>query len=214
VSQGWAGADRGFVMLPRVKDEVVVAYLDGDPDQPLVVGRVHNGVSTSPLSLPGDKAISVWRSKSTPGGEGYNQILFDDTAGAERMDLHAQRDFRSDTGRNATTVVGNDEEHTVVGNQKLTVQGNQTISVKGTKRMGVAGATFVKGTDMSLEAKTIKVDADKIDVGGSEIIMHSDGEITIMATKISLLAGEGGASSIEMTAGEIVITSPMIKLNP
>jgi type VI secretion system secreted protein VgrG len=211
VAQGWAGADRGFVTLPRIKDEVIVAYLDGDPDEPIVVGRVHNGVSTSPLNLPADKAISVWRTKSTPGGAGFNQILLDDAAGAERMDLHAQRDFRSDTGRNSTTTVGNDQELTVQGNQKITITGSQTVSVKGAKRLGVAGGTFVDGHDMTINGKKIMVDATHVDVGASEIVLHSEGTITLMATSIKL---DANGSTFEMNGDEIVLKSPMIKLNP
>ncbi len=73
VAQGWAGAGFGFVMLPRVNEEVVVAYLDGNPDQPLIVGRVHNAQAATPLNLPADKAVSLWRSKSSPGSAGFNQ---------------------------------------------------------------------------------------------------------------------------------------------
>ncbi len=68
VAQGWAGAGFGFVMLPRVNEEVIIAYLEGDPDQPIIVGRVHNAFVTTPLNLPAEKTVSVWRSRSSPGG--------------------------------------------------------------------------------------------------------------------------------------------------
>ncbi|MEM6789133.1 MAG: type VI secretion system tip protein TssI/VgrG [Myxococcota bacterium] len=92
VSQAWAGAGYGMLNLPRIGQEVLIDFLHGDPDQPLVVGRVHTGVQTPPYPLPEKKALSVWKSCSTPGGDGFNEITLDDTAGAERIYMHAQFD--------------------------------------------------------------------------------------------------------------------------
>ncbi len=145
VAQGWAGAGFGFVMLPRVGEEVVIAYLDGDPDEPLVVGRVHNALVATPLDLPGDKTLSVWRSRSSPGSDGYNQILMDDAAGAERLEMHAQHDFTQAVGNDAArTVVGNDTS-AVQGDQSSQVQGDQSGSVDGDKDIDVKGALAVNG---------------------------------------------------------------------
>ena len=93
VSQAWAGQDYGLVCLPRVGDEVIVDFLDGDPDEPIIIGRLHNGVNVRPHRAPSEQTVSVWRSKSSPGGDGYNEILLDDKAGAERLDLRAQHDY-------------------------------------------------------------------------------------------------------------------------
>ncbi|HSN96916.1 MAG TPA: type VI secretion system tip protein TssI/VgrG, partial [Candidatus Nanopelagicales bacterium] len=78
VVQGWAGAGLGLFALPRVGQEVLVAFLEGDPDQPVVVGRVSNPLNPPPLKLPEEKTQSVWRSGTTPGGEGYSEIRFED----------------------------------------------------------------------------------------------------------------------------------------
>jgi type VI secretion system secreted protein VgrG len=172
---------------------------------------VHNGVSAAPLSLPADKAISVWRSRSTPGGAGYNEILMDDAAGAERLSMHAQRDFGEVIGRNATAVVGNDEERTVNGNQTTTIKGNQTISVSGSKRQGVVGGWSINAQDITVNAKKITSDAEDMDVGAGHMVLRSDGTIEIVATRILL---QTSGSTIDMTAGEIVMNAPMIKLNP
>src|SRR5262249_5650998 len=82
VAQAWAGLDYGLVCTPRVGDEVVADFLDGDPDQPIIVGRVHNAVNVRPHRSADERTVSAWRSKSTPGGNGYNEILLDDKAGA------------------------------------------------------------------------------------------------------------------------------------
>ena len=218
VSQGWAGAGYGLVTLPRQGDEVIVAYLDGDPDQPLVVGRVHNALSTTPLNLPGEKTRSIWKSRSTPGGDGFNAIVMEDAAGSELLSLKAQRDYQSNVGNNASTVVAGDETRQIAGNQKITVGGDHQASIGGTRRIGIKGPQFVDAADTTINGKKIDVtatdvtvDADTLDVGASDIHLHSDGTITLSASHIVL---ETKGSSIEMTAGTIVLKSPLIELNP
>ncbi|WP_437930425.1 type VI secretion system tip protein TssI/VgrG [Sorangium sp. So ce291] len=123
VSQGWAGLDYGMVMLPRVNEEVIIAYLDGDPDEPVVVGRLHNAWSVSPLKLPAEKTRSIWKSKTSPGGEGFNQIMMEDKKGAELLELHAHRDNLVTVGANQTVDVG--------GDQKIHVKGRRDDHVEG-----------------------------------------------------------------------------------
>jgi type VI secretion system secreted protein VgrG len=132
VSQGSAGSGFGLVTLPRVGEEVVVTYADGDPDEPLVVGRVHNATVVTPLLLPDkDKTLMLWRSRSfSPSGpgSGFNQILMDDMQGRERLELHAERDFKSETGRMSVTSVGKNEKKRVRGSSSTSIGGAQTIS--------------------------------------------------------------------------------------
>jgi type VI secretion system secreted protein VgrG len=125
-----------------VGDEVMVAYLDGDPDEPVIIGRVFNGFSRSPLNLPADRTQSVWKSKSSPGGEGFNQILMEDLAGQERLELHAQRDFISRTRRNSTTRIGVQQTVIVGNDSKSNVGGNQDVNVKGDRNVVVDGVQF------------------------------------------------------------------------
>jgi type VI secretion system secreted protein VgrG len=230
VAQGWAGADRGFVMLPRIKDEVIVDYLDGDPDQPIIVGRVHNGVSTAPLNLPADKAISVWRSKSTPGGAGFNEILMDDKAGAERLDMHAQLDHKLVVERDAETVIGRHETRTVKGNRTVGVVGNQADSVKGNKSISVVGALNIHGktVDMTSDEKMeiyagehmqISCGTNRDDfttanhaIEADAIFVKGVSGVQVVAPKVHVFGGEEihlqvGGSSIDITAGGIKIQS-------
>ncbi|APR82612.1 Hypothetical protein A7982_07961 [Minicystis rosea] len=154
VSQGWSGTDRGFVTLPRIGDEVLVAYPDGDPCNPIVVGRVHNGASTSPLNLPTDAAVSVWRSKSTPGGDGFNEIRMDDKAGAERLSMHAQRDFKQVVERDAETVIGRNETRTVKGNRTMRVVGDRIEEITGDYWIQAGGA-------LNMHGKTVAMSSDE-----------------------------------------------------
>ncbi len=148
VSQGWAGPGYGFVCLPRIGDEVIVDFLDGDPDQPIIVGRVHNGIHPTPQKLPEQMAWSTWRSRSTPGGNGFNELTLDDTAGKERIYVHAQRD--------AILEVENDVHAHVKGNVNGLVRGNGSGGVKGTGDLSIDGdASLRVGGDLA------------IDVGGS-----------------------------------------------
>ena len=93
VAQVWAGAagKRGALFTPRVGDEVLIQYEDGDPDRPIVVGSVYNGTNTVPMDLPSKKVKSGILTLSSTGGSGYNMFLFDDTAGSEKVKLRAQR---------------------------------------------------------------------------------------------------------------------------
>jgi type VI secretion system secreted protein VgrG len=210
---------------------VIVDYLDGDPDQPIIVGRVHNGVSTAPLNLPADKAISVWRSKSTPGGAGFNEILMDDKAGAERLDMHAQLDHKLVVERDAETVIGRHETRTVKGNRTVGVVGNQADNVKGDKTIDVTG-------DMVLHGKNVEIDADdelKLYSGGymrldcstnrddytsanhaieaAALFLKGRQGVQVVARQIHVFGGEEihlqvGGSSIHITDGAIKIQSP------
>jgi type VI secretion system secreted protein VgrG len=132
VSQPWAGNGYGVVFLPRVGHEVLVQFLDGDPERPVVVGRIFNGEHLAPHSLPPAKNISTIRSESTPGGGGFHEIRFDDSAGQEEMFIHAQR--------NLSTVVRQHDSTSVGANQQLTIGANQSVAVAGARVVSVGGA--------------------------------------------------------------------------
>ncbi|MFS8071234.1 MAG: type VI secretion system Vgr family protein, partial [Byssovorax sp.] len=92
VSQGWAGSGYGLWTLPRVGQEVLVGFLEGNPDEPIVLGRAPNAHNPPPYPLPANATKAVWRSRSTPAASGYNEISFEDRAGAERFYERAERD--------------------------------------------------------------------------------------------------------------------------
>ena len=223
VSQGWAGAGFGFVMLPRVNEEVIVTYLDGDPDEPIIVGRVHNAVVASPLQLPAEKMVSVWRSKSTPGGDGFNEIRMDDAAGAERLWMHAERDFKLEIGRNAHTTVTQDKSVTIGRNVTTNVVGDQTTDVVGMMATtATAGMAFATSGNVNVSAHgdlTLVAGGDRTDhtVGkeshrATSIKLNADDEIRLEAPAIMLNASammvlECGGSKIELYPGSIKITS-------
>ncbi len=120
VSQSWAGRAFGTIHIPRIGQEVIVEFLEGDPDQPIVTGRVYNGTNSVPYTLPDNKTQSGIKTASVPSG-GSNELRFEDKAGSEEIYLHAQKDL--------TAVVENNETRTVKNNQTETIQGNVSLTV-------------------------------------------------------------------------------------
>ena len=150
VSQGWAGAGYGLFTVPRVGHEVLVAYLDGDPDSPLIVGRVHNAAEPVPFPLPENKTVSTWRTASSPGGGGFNELRFDDAAGREHVYLQAQKDMdhlvkndsKEAVGHDRTLYVQRDEVIAVGHDRQKVVQHNET-EVTGLNRSQTVGLNRV-----------------------------------------------------------------------
>jgi type VI secretion system secreted protein VgrG len=142
VSQMWAGKGWGALFLPRIGQEVVVSYVDGDPDRPLVSGSVYNGTNPTPVTLPGMSSQSTIRSRSTKTGDAGNEMRFEDKKGSEEFYLHAQKDMRVEIENDlTTTVMAGNELHTVTkGNRTVKVDtGNEIHSVKGTRALDVTG---------------------------------------------------------------------------
>jgi type VI secretion system secreted protein VgrG len=132
VSQAWAGKDWGAMCIPRIGQEVIVEFLEGDPDHPIITGRVYNAQSMPPYSLPDNKTQAGIKSRSSKGGSGenFNEIRLEDKKGSEEVYIHAEKDMNTVVEANETLAVG--------GNRMKTVGGDETIIVKG-NRMEVVG---------------------------------------------------------------------------
>jgi type VI secretion system secreted protein VgrG len=131
VSQTFAGGGEGSVWHPRVGVEVIVEFLEGDPDRPIVTGRVSNGAKMPPAPSVGAPTISTIKTLSVPGGAQYNELLFDDAAGAEQIHMHAAKDWN--------TVVENDRTELAKNNSASTIGVNRTEST-GSNRSTTVGA--------------------------------------------------------------------------
>ena len=128
VSQAWAGAGFGNLAIPRVGQEVIVDFLNGDPDQPIIMGRTYHEDNRSPGDLPATKTQMTIRSK-TYRGSGFNELRFDDATGQEQVYIHAQKDMDTDVLNNRTTDVTASHRETIGGNQVITVKQNQVQTV-------------------------------------------------------------------------------------
>ena len=125
VAQGWAGTGFGIITIPRVGQEVLVGFLDGDPDLPIIVGRVFNAENVVPYKLPSHRTRSTWKSRTSPGGDGFNEIMMDDSAGGELVWVQAQKDLRKLVKHDETVTIGNDREKLVKGDEREMTGGNR-----------------------------------------------------------------------------------------
>jgi len=205
VSQVHAGKGFGGIDIPRVGEEVIVSFMEGDPDRPLITGRVYNAEVMPPFGLPAEKVVSGMKSNSTPGGGGYNEITMDDTAGKENMIIHAQYNQNTtvENDRTTTIVNGNDtvkveageRSVTVRGDTILTVQaGNRTVSVSaGENNITAAAKSTITSPVVEIGNNIIKISGTVIELsaGGSSIVMDASGVTIstggIITEKASLL---------------------------
>jgi type VI secretion system secreted protein VgrG len=202
VAQPWAGKNWGAVSIPRIGQEVVVNFLEGDPDQPLVIGSVYNADQMPPYELPSKMVVSGIKSQ-THKGQGYNEMSMDDTAGKEKITIHGQYDLNTTIEHDETHIIKSGDRtikvetgkhtETVKGDTKITIEsGKYEHSVAtGTAAYNVKGA-LTEYCD-STQATTVK---DKITIKSNT----ADIEVNA-ATKIRLITG---ASSIEMTSDGII----------
>lgn len=128
VSQAWAGAGFGNLAIPRVGQEVIVDFLNGDPDQPIIMGRTYHESNRTPGSLPATKTQMTIRSK-TYKGDGFNELLFEDATNNEQVYIHAQKNMDTEVLNNRTTDVKVNHTETIGANQVITVKQNQTQTV-------------------------------------------------------------------------------------
>ncbi len=137
--QAWGGAGWGTQFIPRVGTEVIVAFEGGDTDKPMVLGSLYNGTHPPAFVLPGDRTRSGFRTQSSPGGNGFNELSFQDAAGQEQISVRAQRNLDEVVQRNHTLLVRNDEFVRVMHDRMDTVENNLTERVKGDASSQVEG---------------------------------------------------------------------------
>lgn len=137
VSQTWAGSGWGFIQIPRIGQEVIVDFIEGDPDLPIITGRVYNAAEMPPYGLPANATQSGWKSNSSKGGGGYNELMFEDKAGSELVNFQAQKDHHLliKHDRNKTVQhdqsdrIDHDAKHSVGHNLDEDVGNNKTVKI-------------------------------------------------------------------------------------
>jgi type VI secretion system secreted protein VgrG len=210
VAQVWSGVGWGFVFLPRIGMEVLVDFLEGDPDRPLVVGCVYNGQNAPPYALPDQKTRSTIRTSSTPGGEGFNELRFEDAADSEEIFLHAQKDFNEVVLHNHSTSVKANQTNSVDGSQSETVGGDQSMTVHGkrTKTVDKDETTTVKGkrTETVEQDEKITIQATRTEevTGQEKLTLHGGRDSTVNTLEKLLVTGDreetiNGKDTLEVT---------------
>jgi type VI secretion system secreted protein VgrG len=194
VSQVHAGKGFGGIDIPRIGEEVIVECLEGDPDRPIVTGRVYNGDNRPPNGLPGAGMISGLKSNSTPGGGGFNQIMMDDTKGKELVSTNAQYNMDTNVGNDQTNTVGVDQTNTVGSNQTEDIGANRSVTV-GSQDSLTVGAS-----------RTTKIGADQT------VTVGANHRLSVGATESTTIGGTStlqvGGSRTETVGGPHSIANP------
>ncbi|PYF80360.1 Rhs element Vgr protein, partial [Marinomonas alcarazii] len=206
VSQGWAGNQHGMMAIPRIGSEVIVSFLNGDPDQPIVTGRAFNAKNTAPYVLPEHKTKTVWRS-DTHQGEGFNEISFEDQVDNEKVYLHAQKDLESDVLNDQIHHVGHDQ-HNQIDNDRFTqLNNNDHLTIKGESRHKVdKDHTLI--VDGSLQQKI----GDKAILNATKEIHLKSGSKAIIeaASEMTVKVGE---NFIKIDAAGVHVVGSAINFN-
>ena len=143
VSQPWGGAGYGGMNLPRIGQEVLVDFLGGDPDRPVIVGRVFTNLQKVPWKLPDNKTQSGLRSNSTGASGGYNEMMFEDALGKELVRFQAERDYNKLVKNDENTTVGNDRTKEIKRNENVTIGNDRSKTVKANFSCVVKRASHV-----------------------------------------------------------------------
>lgn len=213
VSHPWAGAGWGMLAIPRVGHEVIVEFLNGDPDQPVVIGCTHHANNLPPGDLPVTKTQMTLRSK-THKGDGFNELRFEDLKDGEEIYIHAQQDMNTDVLRDQTTTINRDmkltvdnhrisvikadDDESIGGYQTLTVAKDQTITLEGQQTTVVKQSRFLEVTDNDAlkVGKHISIHSasGQIEIGnaGGRIVIDPMGHIRIEGVSITLAQHAAG----------------------
>ena len=181
VNQGWAGTGYGMIVLPRIGQEVLVGFLEGDPDQPIIVGRVFNAMQRVPYRLPEHKTRSTWKSDSSLGSGGFNEIMFEDLKGKELVYVQAEKNLRKLVKNDETITIGHNRSKLVKANETETT-GLSRVEVTGANRTEITGAN--RTTVIGVNNQTLIKGDELLRVDGKvEIYIGQNHEIIVKQVK-------------------------------
>lgn len=208
VAQGWAGAGYGQNFLPRIGQEVLVAFLEQDIDHPYVIGCVYNATNMSAIASPINQSQSGLRTLSSPGGMGFNELRFEDKKGRERIVLHAQRNWhrkvkrisRTEIADNEHLWIGGEDKRRVTGEEHLTIHKNRLTEIDGHQDLHV------------LQNKHLHIDSNWLSKIEQNLYIKA-GQMLVLEASSALSFDAGGncilinASGIHLQGGNIRINS-------
>src|SRR5690554_3435946 len=207
VASSWAGNQWGSVTIPRIGMEVLVSFLEGDPDQPLVSGCLYNSAHPVPYELPAHKTRTVFKSLSSPGGNGFNELCIEDRAGEEQIFIHAQRDWDQNIQHDQRIRVGNERHERIEANrytENLAEEHHRThadrrTEIKADDHLTVASNQHVKlGQGQFIEAgQEIHLSS------GMKVVLEAGSEITFKV----------GGSFVKLDPGGVTLVGPSVKMN-
>ncbi|MCF4998720.1 type VI secretion system tip protein VgrG, partial [Pseudomonas syringae] len=222
VSSSWAGEGFGSVTIPRIGMEVVVTYLEGDPDKPLITGCVANKVMSVAYTLPDHNTKTVLRSHSSPHTGGYNELMIEDRAGQEKIYLRAERDFEELILNDSRSVIRHDrfqqvdgistsvtkaeERHTTDGTRSTVIGRDDLLTISGNSSTTADGTLVIQaGPHARFTASQVVIDAGTsltLSAGGHHIVINAGGIFSSVAIV------EGGAPMAGMAAQAALSVAP------
>jgi len=217
VSSAWAGKNWGVVHIPRIGQEVIVDFLEGDPDRPIITGRVYNADQAPPYSLPGDQTQSGLKSRSSKSGgtDNFNEIRFEDKKGSEVLFIHAEKDEtvevendRSESvGHDEKVTIGNNRTESVGGNESVTIDKNRTESVTGNESVSIDGnRSLTVSKDETIDVTGKRADS----VGKNEDVTIGDNRTHTVGKDDKLSVGKNLAvdagDSVTIKTGQATIS--------
>lgn len=187
VGSSWAHKGYGTFTIPRINMEVLITYLEGDPDQPVITGCINNGVNTQAESMPANKTKTGFKTNSSPGGGGFNEFTLEDKKGEELIFTHAQKDMTSIIKNNETMVVGMNRLKTVGQDELSTIKRNNLRVVKDNDILKVGiNKTDIVGSDYYIGVGTRL----RLECGKSVIELHENGKINITCEEFNFTANQ------------------------
>lgn len=230
VSQNWASKKWGTFFLPRIGQEVIVEFLEGDPDRPIVTGCVYNGDAPTPYDLPAEATKSTIKTNSSKGGSGFNEVRFEDKKGAEQIFIHAEKDEDIRVKNDVREWIGRDRHLTVKRHQRehvkrdkhTKISGDRYGKIKGDNNQQIGGGSYLKitGDDNQRIGGT-----QSVAVGGDANIKVTGDSSYEAQKKISVKAGKGihaksdaelalqAAKTIHIKAGTSLVIEAGTKLS-
>jgi type VI secretion system secreted protein VgrG len=201
VSQAWAGKNWGSMHIPRIGQEVIVSFLEGDPDRPIITGRVYNAAEMPPYDLPANQTQSGIKSRSSKGGSpaNFNELRFEDKMGSEMLTIHAEKDQEISVEHDEAHSVGHDRSKTIAHDETTKVGNNRTENVGNNEDITIG----VNRTEKVGTNETITIGANrKIDVGANE-----NASVALMRTHsvgVNEAISVGAAQEISVGAAQTI----------
>jgi type VI secretion system secreted protein VgrG len=207
VSNSWAGDNYGAIAIPRIGMEVLVTFLEGDPDQPLVTGCLYHKEHVVPYDLPANKTRSLFKTLSSPGGAGYNELRIEDKKGEEQIYLHAERNWDENIEHDQKIRVGFERHDTVEKNSYTELLAEEHLTVKAERKVEVKPDDHLTVG----QNQHIKLGTAQLTKAGREIHLKAGQKMVIEAgTELTLKAG---GSFIKLDPGGITLLGPIAKIN-
>ncbi len=215
VNQPWAGDGLGALNLPRIGQEVIVSFLGGNPEEPIIVGRIFTNLLRPPFPLPANKTQNGFKSASVPHTGGYNEVMFEDMAGQELLRMRAEKDMATRVNNDQQLSVGRNRKSTIEANDREDVVGNQTKSVGGDKTSSIVGQLVnTIGKD-----QLTSVVGSIVNMAGGDRVVQTVGSASHAALSHNISSSAGttitcGQSMIYIGPDAVVIQSPKVLINP